>query len=136
MVISVRTRRDVVVVDPDRFLSAARAACRELNPELTEAQAAAEVVDVYDAVQALLERDGQLVGEDLTSGVPGAGHRAPLPGVRVLDRADGLSAAGWLQEFVLNEQRPLQDYGCFLPEEVFASEPDEDAVESTRSPSS
>lgn len=31
MTISLRTRRDVVVVDPDRFMAAARAAYRELN---------------------------------------------------------------------------------------------------------
>ena len=40
MTISIRTRRDVVVVDPDRFLAAARQALRDRNSGLTEADAA------------------------------------------------------------------------------------------------
>ncbi|WP_447003417.1 hypothetical protein ACRAKI_27640 [Saccharothrix isguenensis] len=32
MTTSIRTRCDLVVVDPDRFLAAARTACRELHP--------------------------------------------------------------------------------------------------------
>jgi hypothetical protein len=35
MTISIRTRRDVVVVDPDRFLAAARQALRGRNPAVT-----------------------------------------------------------------------------------------------------
>lgn len=42
-----------------------------------------------------------------------------LPGARVTDRADGLSPAGLIQEVVLDEPMPLQDYGCFLPEDPF-----------------
>ncbi|MEV1120064.1 hypothetical protein AB0I91_33870 [Actinosynnema sp. NPDC049800] len=114
MTISVRTRRDVVVVDPERFLAAARAAYRELNPGLTDAEVAEAVADVTDAAYALIDRDGDLVPDPAHAGRP------PLPGVRVPDRPDGLSPAGRVQELVLDEPQPLQDYGCFLPEDVFA----------------
>jgi hypothetical protein len=60
MIISVRSRRDVVVVDPDRFLVAARRAVQDLDSGLTEAQAAAAVTDVCDAVFVLLDRKGDL----------------------------------------------------------------------------
>jgi hypothetical protein len=118
MTISIRSRRDVVVVDPDKFLAAARQALRDLDPDLTEAQATAAIGDVYDAVHALLDRDGELAND--TRGAIEVGRGAPLPGVRVVDRPDGLSPAGWLQEIVLREPMPLQDYGCFLPEDPFA----------------
>ncbi|WP_144124235.1 hypothetical protein [Catellatospora sichuanensis] len=121
MTVSVRSRRDVVIVDPERFLAAARQALREAEPELTEEQAAAAIVDVYDAVHALLDRDGQLAGDAIGSSMdPEAGRGAPLPGIRVVDRPDGLSPAGWLQQIVVDEPMPLQDYGCFPPEDPFA----------------
>ncbi|MFG1953868.1 hypothetical protein [Micromonospora sp. NPDC048830] len=63
MTISIRTRRDVVVVDPDRFLAAAWQALRDRNPGLTDAEAAEAVVDVHDAVHALLDRDGTLAAD-------------------------------------------------------------------------
>lgn len=50
---------------------------------------------------------------------PEGGVGAPPPGVRVTDRPDGLSPAGWLQQIVLDEPQPLQDYGCFLPDDPF-----------------
>jgi hypothetical protein len=65
MTISIRTRRDVVIVDPDRFLVAARQALRDVNPSPTEVQAVNELVDVTDAVYALLDRDGQLAADQL-----------------------------------------------------------------------
>ncbi|MCE6994084.1 hypothetical protein LZG04_04545 [Saccharothrix sp. S26] len=113
MTISVRTRRDVVVVDPDRFLAAARSAYRELNPGLTDAEVAEAVADVTDAAFALVERHG-----DLAPGPDRAGD-PPLPGTRLADRPGGLSPAGRMRQVVLDE-RPLQDYGCFLPDDVFA----------------
>ncbi|GIF74551.1 hypothetical protein [Asanoa siamensis] len=106
MTISIRSRRDVVVVDPDRFLAAAR-------------QAAPDVSDVYDAVHALLDRDGDLAADVRDSEVIGVG--GPLPGIRVTDRPDGLSPAGRLRQVVVDDDaRPLQDYGCFLPDDPFA----------------
>jgi hypothetical protein len=118
MTISVRTRRDVVVVDPERFLAAARQALRDQNPELTTAQIAEAITDVYDAVHALLDRDGDLAPEGMADERVGVGGRRP--GVRVSDRPDGLSPGGWIQEVVIDDSPPLQDYGCFLPEDPFA----------------
>ncbi|RAJ34629.1 hypothetical protein K353_05275 [Kitasatospora sp. SolWspMP-SS2h] len=109
MTISVRTRQDVVVVDPERFLASARAAYRETSPEITEERAAEDIRDVHDAVWALLDRFGRLAADAPAS--------AALPGQQVPDRPDGLSPAGEHQRIVLNDPRPLQDYGCFLPEE-------------------
>ncbi|MEO3777486.1 hypothetical protein ABGB16_11685 [Micromonospora sp. B11E3] len=117
MTISIRTRRDVVVVDPDRFLAAARQALRDRNPGLTDAEAAEAVVDVHDAVHALLDRDGTLAA-DAVDGEANVG--GSLPGVWVSDRPDGLSPAGWLQQVVLDDPQPLRDYGCFLPADPFA----------------
>jgi hypothetical protein len=48
------------------------------------------------------------------------GRGAPLPGSRVTDHPHGLSPAGWIREVVLGERQPLQDYGCFLPDDPFA----------------
>lgn len=121
MTISVRSRRDVVVVDPQRFLAAARQALRDLDPGLSEADAAAALVDVHDAVHALLDRDGQLAADAADPREIHVGRGAPLPGVRVTDRADGLSPAGLIQQIVLDEPMPLQDYGCFLPQDPFAT---------------
>jgi hypothetical protein len=121
MTVSVRSRRDVVIVDPERFLAAARQALREADADLTEEQAAAAIIDVYDAVHALLDRHGQLAGDVIDGSMdPEVGRGAPRPGVRVAGRADGLSPAGWLQQIVVDEPMPLQDYGCFLPEDPFA----------------
>jgi hypothetical protein len=108
MTISIRTRRDVIVVDPERFLAAARAA------------AGGAVTDVHDAVHALLDRDGDLVpGIDAA----GPGRGAGAPGAVIEDRADGISPAGRVQQIVLDEPTPLQDYGCFLPADPFALPP-------------
>ncbi|MGW4647891.1 hypothetical protein [Kitasatospora sp. NPDC004289] len=103
-----RTRQDVVIVDPERFLASARAAYRETSPGITEEQAAEHVHDVYGAVWALIDRFGKLAAD--ASPFPG------LPGHRVLDRSDGLSPAGERQLIVLTDPQPLQDYGCFMPE--------------------
>ncbi|MGO1054860.1 hypothetical protein [Crossiella sp. CA198] len=121
MTISIRSRRDVVIMDPERFLAAARQACRELHPEATEAQLDAATTDVYDAVQLLLDRHSQLIPvEDGAGSTPEIGRGAPLPGIRIKDRPDGLSPAGWMQAVVVEESMPLQDYGCFLPADPFA----------------
>src|SRR5690348_1489501 len=63
MIISVLTRRDVVVMDPDRFMAAARRAFQAENPEIAEADIAAHVADVYDAVNALMDRYGSIASE-------------------------------------------------------------------------
>ncbi|MEV4656487.1 hypothetical protein [Micromonospora sp. NPDC049301] len=118
MTISIRTRRVVVVVDPDRFMAAARQALCDRSPGLTDAEAAEAVSDVYGAVHALLDRDGTLAADAVDGEVIGVG--GPLPGVRVSGRPDGLSPAGWLQQVVLDDAQPLQDYGCFPPEDPFA----------------
>ncbi|MEE1787495.1 hypothetical protein PUR71_32010 [Streptomyces sp. SP17BM10] len=110
MTISVRTRRDVVVVDPERFLVAARAAFRELYPGAGEEDARRHVRDVTDAVDVLLERDGVLAPGLRDAGAGGCG---PLPGRRVLDRPDGLSPAGEIQRIVLDDPKPLQDVLLF-----------------------
>ncbi|MBW6435745.1 hypothetical protein KZ829_18545 [Actinoplanes hulinensis] len=117
MTISVRSRRDVVVVDPDRFLAAARQALRDSDPDLSEAEAQAAITDVYDAAHALLDRDGQLAADEADDRV---GVRGRPPGVRVTDRPDGLSPAGHLQEIVVDDSPPLQDHGCFLPPDLFS----------------
>jgi hypothetical protein len=114
MTISVRTRQDVVVVDPERFLAAARAAYRESCPGATEQSAAEAVQNVTDAVFALLDRSGRLVAD-----APDAS--AGLPGARILDRPDGLSPAGTVTRLVFDVQ-PLQDYGCFLPEDELTAD--------------
>ncbi|MCI4066167.1 hypothetical protein MRQ36_27910 [Micromonospora sp. R77] len=118
MTISIRTRRDVVVVHPERFLAAARQALRDRDPDLTDAEVADMVADVHDAVHALLDRDGTLAADAIAGEAIGVG--GPLPGTRVIDRSDGLSPAGWLQQVVLDDPQPLQDYGCFLPADPFA----------------
>ncbi|MEH1169447.1 hypothetical protein V6V47_29115 [Micromonospora sp. CPCC 205539] len=132
MVISIRTRRDVVVMDPDRFMAAARQALRDRHPGLTDAEVAEAVSDVYDAVHALLDRDGTLAADAVDGELVGVGGRRP--GVRVSGRPDGLSPAGWLQEVVLEDAQPLQDYGCFPPEDPFAVSRARDGAESSPRP--
>jgi hypothetical protein len=123
MTISLRLRRDLVITDPDRFLAAARRAYHDLHPDLCEADVAEAIGDVHDAVFALLDHEGghTLIWPD--NRTPEAGRGAPLPGERVADRPDGLSPAGLLLEVVLDERQPLQDYGCFLPDDPFGQEP-------------
>jgi|GEM_PF-2685894 len=86
---------------------------------MTDAEAAEAVADVYDAVHAMLDRDGALAADAANDDVVGVG--GPMPGVRVRDRPDGLSPAGRLQQVVIDDEQPLQDYGCFLPADPFAS---------------
>ncbi|WP_344938586.1 hypothetical protein [Sphaerisporangium flaviroseum] len=117
MTISVRTRRDVVIVDPARFMAAARAAYRDLHPDVSEEAVAESVADLHDAVFILLDRFGRLSADAPEMPVGRGGLR---PGQRVLDRPDGLSPAGEIKQLVLNDPRPLQDYGCFPPEDPFA----------------
>jgi hypothetical protein len=129
MVISVVTREDAVVMDPDRFIAAARRAYLADKPDLTEDDALAYVADVYDAVFALLDRYGSLASADPEVAAGGttrermSGGLGHLPGDRVIGRADGLSPAGSMREIRLDRHPPLQDYGCFLPgdEELFST---------------
>jgi hypothetical protein len=123
MVISVVVREDVVVMDPDRFLAAARRAYREENPDADEQDAAQAVADVYDAAYALRDRYGSVASEhpDVAGGATPRrrmhGGTGLLPGDRVEDRPDGLSPAGSFSTIVLGSHRPLQDQGCALPDE-------------------
>lgn len=129
MTISVRTRQDVVVMDPERFMAAARRAYRADDPQITEDQAAAQVSNVHEAVFALMDRYGALASDhpDVATGGTAvrrmSGGLGVMPGERVRDRPDGLSPAGSISCVVLDEPQPLQDYGCFLPEdaELFSS---------------
>jgi hypothetical protein len=131
MTISVRSRQDVVIVDPQRFLAAARRAYRQLYPDVTEEAAAEAITDVYDAVHTLLDRYGELASDDpeVAAGATPirriSGGVGLMPGERVRDRPDGLSPAGTIGEIVLDEPHPLQDYGCFFPEDrdLFAVPP-------------
>ncbi|GAB1509064.1 hypothetical protein [Actinophytocola sp. KF-1] len=125
MTVSVRLRRDVVITDPGRFLAAARAAYRDLHPGCGDAEAAEAVADVTDAVFALIEHTWPAGGSSLWPdwNRPEVGRNAPLPGDRETGQPDGLHPAGWLLK-VDTEPQPLQDYGCFLPPDPFAS-PDE-----------
>jgi hypothetical protein len=124
MVVSVRTRHDVVIVDPDRFLAVARRAYRAQDPQITEDEADAAVADVYDAVYALIDQYGSLASEhpEVAAGATAQrrmhGGVGLLPGDRVLDRPDGLSPAGSVSMIVLGEPQPVQDYGCFLPDDA------------------
>lgn len=113
MTVSVRMRRDVVITDPERFLAAARAAYRDLNPGCGEAEAAEAVADVTDALLALIEHTWPDSGSSLWPDWqrPEVGRGAPLPGERSTGRPDGLSPAGWMLK-VVTEPQPLQDYGC------------------------
>ncbi|GAB1824170.1 hypothetical protein HerbRD11066_73340 [Herbidospora sp. RD11066] len=106
MTISVRTRRDVVVVDPERFMAAARAAFRELHPDNDDEDA--HLADLYDVVGTMLDRFGKLAGD---------AAEPPRPGQRVVDRDDGLSPAGEVHRIVLDERMPLSDYGCWMPDD-------------------
>lgn len=133
MVISVRTRQDVVVVDPDRFLAAARRAYLAENEGVSEQGTRAAVADVYDAVSALIDRYGSLVSDhpEVAAGASEPQHMhggvGLVPGGRVTDRPDGLSPAGEISTIVL--QGPtLQSYGCFLPDDLdtlFQTPPDD-----------
>jgi hypothetical protein len=122
MVISVLTREDVVVVDPQRFLAAARRAFLADNPDAGEDEAAGVVTDVYEAAHALIERYGSLASEhpDVAAGATArrrmSGGAGWLPGDRVRDRPDGLSPAGTVSQVEAGAGRSLQDYGCWLPE--------------------
>jgi hypothetical protein len=133
MVISVRTRQDVIVVDPDRFLATARRAYLAENEGVSDQDARAAVADVYDAVCALIDRYGSLVSDhpEVAVGASEAqrmhGGVGLVPSDRVTDRPDGLSPAGEIRTIVL--QGPtLQSYGCFLPDDLdtlFQIPPDE-----------
>ena len=111
MVISVRTRQDVVVVDPERFLAAARQAYLADNPGATADEAAIAIRDAYGAAHALIDRYGSLASDD-TEVAGGAtelrrmhGGVGLIPGERVLGRPDGLSPAGAISIIVLGEGR-------------------------------
>lgn len=113
MVLSLRTRRDVVIADPERFLAAARQAYLELNPGVSEATAAEAVADVHDAAFTLLERDGSLGGPP--------GHRE---GPDEPVRPDGLRPAGAITQLVPSAEYTVAGLACFLPADPFALPPE------------
>ncbi|GAA2211360.1 hypothetical protein GCM10009850_068190 [Nonomuraea monospora] len=117
MKISVRTRRDVVIVDLERFLATARAAYREQDPAASEEDAAEFVADVHDAIWLLLDRDGELAhGEPQT--------RAEQPRQ---DRPDGLLLEGEMRHISLDDPLPLPGRHCFElddSEDYFALPPE------------
>ena len=92
------------------------------NPEATADEAAIAVRDAYDAAHALIDRYGSLASDDPEVAADETERRRMhggvglIPGDRVLHRPDGLSPAGSISMIVLGEPRPLQDFGCFLPE--------------------
>ncbi|MBB2940640.1 hypothetical protein FB565_000344 [Actinoplanes lutulentus] len=121
MVISIRSRHDVVIIDPDKFLTAARRAYLAYNPGADESELAVALADPYCAVDALINCYHTLASDDpeLAAGSSepptmhgGVGLR---PGQRVPDRPDGLSPAGMILSIEFGHHTPLQDYGCFLP---------------------
>src|SRR5689334_11552674 len=63
MVITVLTREDVVVMNPERFLAAARDAYRAEHPDADEVEVTTAIADVTDAVFALLDRYGSVASE-------------------------------------------------------------------------
>src|SRR5215467_1491032 len=98
MRVSVRFRRDFIVVDADRVLAAARRAYLTLHTQATPDDAARGVTCAADAVFTLLETDG-LLGDAVDA--------------RLAARADdGLQVAGWVAEFVGPEMNPLVAGGC------------------------
>ncbi|MBA8950882.1 hypothetical protein ACFQU9_02720 [Actinomadura namibiensis] len=119
MTISVRTRHDVVVTDPERFLAAARRAYRQAHPEVSASEAEQAVTDVYDAVHAFLDRDGRL---GPPRPFPSAGRGAPPRRTRP-KQPYGISPAGEITKIVLSDPKPLQDRGCLLPEDPSALPP-------------
>jgi len=50
-------------MDPERLMIAARRAFRAENPEVSESEACAHVGDVYDAVNALIDRYGSIASD-------------------------------------------------------------------------
>jgi hypothetical protein len=115
MVISVRVREDVVVVDPGRFLAAARQAYQAKNPSTTDEDVRRAVTNVYDAAYALIERYGSLASNhpEVAGSGSAATHISPRrPGITV-DRPDGLSPAGGLSTIEL-DVATLHSQGCFL----------------------
>jgi hypothetical protein len=100
MVITVRTRHDVVIVDPDRFLAAARHAYPADNPGTIDDDLEGALQDPYYAVDALMDRY-YILGSDHPEVAAGSSKPATMhgglglrPGRRIPDRPDGLSPAG------------------------------------------
>ncbi|MEY9874249.1 hypothetical protein ABH931_003743 [Streptacidiphilus sp. MAP12-33] len=123
MTISVRTREEVVVVDPDRVIAAARAALVEDDPEMTEEQAARHVVDVYDAVDALVEHHGGRLAPETMSLAQTHGRRSGRA------NPDGLDPVGYIRHYAVDDPVPLRHLAsCFrVPDhDPFATPPDGD----------
>lgn len=93
MQIAVRIRHDFTVTDADRLLAAARRSYLELNPQASEADAAAAVTSAADAIFMILEHDG-LIGDP-----PARGHADRQP--------DGLQPAGWRAQVTIGDPDPL-----------------------------
>ncbi|MCY1143999.1 hypothetical protein OWR29_38900 [Actinoplanes sp. Pm04-4] len=122
-------RQDAIIVDPDRFIAAARRAYLANNPQACAQEARQAVTDVRDAAYALIERYGALTSDhpDVASDDDRPrthGGTGLLPDVLVTDRPDGLSPAGSLGVIELDVVS-LQSFGCFLPDvdDLFRSRP-------------
>ncbi|MFC7280160.1 hypothetical protein ACFQS1_39900 [Paractinoplanes rhizophilus] len=134
MIISVISREDVIVMDPLRFLAAARHAYLRQDPEASDEEAARAVADLYDAADTLIEEYGLLASEhpDVAAGATPRrrmrGGVGWLPGDYVHDRPDGLSPAGAVREIRVIKGPALQDYGCAFPrwDELFRGSSDPD----------
>jgi hypothetical protein len=57
-------------MDPDRLMIAARRAFRAENPDVSEVEACAHVGDVYDAVNALMDRYGSIEPRTMPTSPP------------------------------------------------------------------
>jgi hypothetical protein len=77
MRISVRFRRDFLVIDAAKVLAAGRRAFLDLNPTASEEDAEEHVTCAADAVFALLDRDG-ITSEQDAIGLAGRGYREQL----------------------------------------------------------
>ncbi len=110
MALSLRLRRDFTVTDAARLLAAARRLYRELDPGTSATEAREAVTCAADALFVILEHAG-LLG-DVADGRLGA--------------ADGLAAAGWRAQIVIDEPAPLspEPRSDCLRGDVFALPPD------------
>lgn len=110
MRIAVRLRRDFVVTDAEPLLATARRVYRELNPNVTEQDAAQVVTSASDAVFTLLEQAGLL------------GSSADNALAEYED--DGMALGGWRAQVTFDDPHPLPSGpNCFDDRDVFALPP-------------
>jgi hypothetical protein len=110
MHVSVRCRRDFVVTDAARLLTAARRVYRDLNPDATAQDADEMVTCAADAIFTLLEGAG-LFGDAIETRL--AAHEG-----------DGLEAGGFRAQAVFDDPEPLRaGWDCFRMGDVYALPP-------------